>query len=63
MLIQYGGMAGYGARQRQPMHFARSLGPSRVLEAVRKYQKLMTDVPHWVPASGLTSPYLPVTPS
>ena len=62
MLIQYGGMAGYGARQRQPMHFARSLGPRRVLEGVRKYQKLMTDVPHWVPASGLTRSIPPCAP-
>jgi len=45
--------AGYGARQRQPMHFAQSLGPRQVLEAVLKYQKQMPDVPHWVPASGL----------
>jgi hypothetical protein len=43
----------YGSRFRQPMQFAEALGPFKVLEAVRKYQKMMPDVPHWVPAKGL----------
>ena len=45
--------AGYGARLRQPMHFAEMLGTLRVLEGIRKYQKMMPDVPHWRPAAGL----------
>lgn len=45
--------AGYGSRARQPMHFAKSMGFNKVLEGVLKYQKMMPNVPHWIPAKGL----------
>ncbi|EKX50492.1 hypothetical protein GUITHDRAFT_161810 [Guillardia theta CCMP2712] len=44
---------GYGARNQQPMTYARELGMKKVLELIRKYQRQCPDAPHWKPAQGI----------
>eukprot|EP00960_Hanusia_phi_P065668 766176-Hanusia_phi.AAC.3 len=44
---------GYGARNQQPMTYAKELGTKKVLERIRKFQRQLPDVPHWKPAQGI----------